>query len=160
MRLCGVVVPSDVGGEPDDGLVDAAQQLGGAEQVGAALRSRGARGVARCRSVSSAPSISSSASLNASRVRIRQHQASGEHARRRPSAPPDPSVRGSILRFGVAPHRQDGDALLWARPEHASPFLGKIKIGALDTDTLDAFYAAENRIKCSMNLFAQHLAAP
>jgi integrase len=41
---------------------------------------------------------------------------------------------------------------------HISPFLGKIKVGALDADTLDAFYAELRRCRhhCSGRPFVQH----
>lgn len=41
---------------------------------------------------------------------------------------------------------------------HISPFLGKIKVGALDADTLDAFYAELRRCRhhCSKRPFIQH----
>lgn len=41
---------------------------------------------------------------------------------------------------------------------HISPFLGKIKVGALDADTLDAFYAELRRCRnhCSGRPFIQH----
>lgn len=44
---------------------------------------------------------------------------------------------------------------------HLSPFLGKIKVGALDADTLDAFYAELRRCRdhCSGRPFIQHRTA-
>ncbi|MGH3538334.1 MAG: tyrosine-type recombinase/integrase [Pseudonocardiaceae bacterium] len=44
---------------------------------------------------------------------------------------------------------------------HISPFLGKIKVGALDADTLDAFYAELRRCRshCSGRSFVQHRTA-
>ncbi|HEX2262697.1 MAG TPA: tyrosine-type recombinase/integrase [Pseudonocardiaceae bacterium] len=44
---------------------------------------------------------------------------------------------------------------------HISPFLGKIKVGALDADTLDAFYAELRRCRdhCSGRPFVQHRTA-
>ncbi len=44
---------------------------------------------------------------------------------------------------------------------HISPFLGKIKVGALDADTLDAFYAELRRCRdhCSGRPFTEHRTA-
>jgi hypothetical protein len=44
---------------------------------------------------------------------------------------------------------------------HLSPFLGKIKVGALDADTLDAFYAELRRCRdhCAGRPFIQHRTA-